>query len=357
MQGSEFNIETIEILDPEGNLQRPLPEALQSRDQLIKLYQIMVLTRIFDGAAINLQRTGEMGTYPSCEGQEAIGTGIGFAMQEGDVFVPYYRDVATQIQRDVLLEEILVYWGGDEHGQNYRHQAQDFPVCIPIATQSCHAAGVGYAIKYRGQQRAVVTTCGDGATSKGDFYESINISGAMGLPVVFVVNNNRWAISVPLAKQTAAQTIAQKAFAAGIDCIRVDGNDPISVFEVMNQALESARQEHRPMLVEALSYRLCDHTTADDASRYRDQQELDEARELEPLIRFKRLLQNDYQWSDADDKALYDDADAQVKKAIEVYQSTSNQPPGEFFDYMFAEPTNALNLQKKAFLDEAKRRG
>ena len=357
MQDSNFNIETIETLDSEGQLKRPLPEALQARDQLIKLYQIMVLTRVFDRSAINLQRTGEMGTYPSCEGQEAIGTGIGFAMQDDDVVVPYYRDVATQIQRGVLLEEILVYWGGDEHGQNYQHQSQDFPVCIPIATQSCHAAGIGYAIKYRKEQRAVVTTCGDGATSKGDFYESINIAGAMGLPVVFVVNNNRWAISVPLAKQTAAQTIAQKAFAAGIDCIRVDGNDPISVFEVMNQALERARKEHRPMLVEALSYRLCDHTTADDASRYRDQQEFDDARKLEPLIRFKRLLQNDYQWSDSDDKALYDDADVQVKKAIKIYQSTSNQPLGEFFDYMFAEPTKELERQKKAFLDEARRRG
>ncbi len=357
MQGSEFNIETIETLDSEGNLKRPLPEALHSRDQLVKLYQIMVLTRVFDQQAINLQRTGGMGTYPSNEGQEAIGTGIGFAMRENDVFVPYYRDVATQIQRGVLLEEILIYWGGDEHGQNFRHQLQDFPVCIPIATQSCHAAGVGYAIKYRGEKRAVVTTCGDGATSKGDFYESINIAGAMGLPVVFVVNNNQWAISVPLAKQTAAKTIAQKAFAAGIDCIRVDGNDAVAVYEVMGDALERARRDYRPKLVEALSYRLCDHTTADDASRYREQQEFDEARELEPLIRYKRLLQNEYQWSDADDKSLYDDCDAKVKKAIEAYQASSEQVPGEFFDYMFAELTTDLARQKKAWLDAEKRRG
>ncbi|MEE8365853.1 MAG: pyruvate dehydrogenase (acetyl-transferring) E1 component subunit alpha [Gammaproteobacteria bacterium] len=355
MQGSEFNIETIETLDPEGRLQRPLPGALRERDQLIKLYQIMVLTRVFDRAAINLQRTGAMGTYPSNEGQEAIGTGIGFAMREDDVFVPYYRDVATQIQRGVLIEEILVFWGGDERGQNYQHQSQDFPACIPIATQSCHAVGIAFAIKYRGQDRAVVTTCGDGATSKGDFYESINVAGAMGLPVVFVVNNNQWAISVPLAKQTAAQTIAQKAFAVGIEGIRVDGNDPIAVFEVVSEALERARRDCQPTLVEALSYRLCDHTTADDASRYRDQQEYDEARALEPLIRFKLLLQNEYQWSEADDKALYDDSDQRVKKAIEVYQATSDQAPGEFFDYMFAKPTTPLERQKKAWLDEAKR--
>ena len=357
MQDSEFNIETIEALDTEGHLQRPLPEGLDDRDKLVDLYQLMVLSRVFDRAAINLQRTGAMGTYPSCEGQEAIGTGIGFAMRDDDVLVPYYRDVATQVHRNVLMEEILLYWGGDERGQNYQRQSQDFPVCIPIATQSCHAVGVAYAIKYRKQDRAVVTTCGDGATSKGDFYESINIAGAMGLPVVFVVNNNQWAISVPLEKQTAARTIAQKAFAAGIKGIRVDGNDPIAVYEVMIEALERARHDHQPMLVEALSYRLCDHTTADDATRYRDAQEYDEARAIEPLIRFKRFLQNEYDWSDADDKALYDGCDDRVKKSTEVYQASAGQAAGEFFDHMFAELPTDLARQKKAWLDAVKHRG
>ncbi len=357
MPGSDFNIETIEFLDPSGRLQRPLPEALSGRDKLIHLYQIMVLTRVFDRAAINLQRTGAMGTYPSNEGQEAIGAGVGLAMQNTDVLVPYYRDIATQIQRGTLLEEILVYWGGDERGMDFKHQAEDFPMSVPIATQSCHAAGVAFAMKYRQQARAVVTTCGDGATSKGDFYESINVAGAMGLPVVFVVNNNRWAISVPLEKQTAAKTIAQKAFAAGIEGIRVDGNDPIAVYEVVSEALERARRDHQPTLVEALSYRLCDHTTADDASRYRDARELDDARALEPLVRFKQLLQNEYQWSDADDKALYDDCDQQVKQATDVYLATPDQAPGEFFDYMFAELTTDLARQKKAWLDAEKRRG
>ena len=357
MPGSDFNFETIEFLDPTGLLQRPLPEALVTRDKLVELYQIMVQTRVFDRAAINLQRTGAMGTYPSGEGQEAIGTGVGFAMQEDDVLVPYYRDIATQIQRGVLLEEILRYWGGDEWGMHFQHQAQDFPISVPIATQSCHAVGVAYAMKYRQQPRAVVTTCGDGATSKGDFYESINIAGAMALPVVFVVNNNRWAISVPLEKQTAAQTIAHKSVAAGIDGYRVDGNDPIAVFQVLSEALELARNEHRPSLVEALTYRLCDHTTADDASRYRPQQELDAARELEPLIRFKAYLQKEQQWSDADDESIYADCNEQVKKAIEAYQAFPEQPPGEFFDFMFAKRKADLEQQKQEWLAGVKRHG
>ncbi len=357
MQGSEVSFETIEFLDPTGLLLRPLPDALVSRDKLILLYQIMVQTRVFDQAAINLQRTGSMGTYPSGEGQEAIGTGVGFAMQEDDVLVPYYRDVATQIQRGVLLEEILRYWGGDEWGMHFKHQAQDFPVNVPIATQSCHAAGIAYAIKYRQQARAVVTTCGDGATSKGDFYESINVAGAMGLPVVFVVNNNRWAISVPLEKQTAAPTIAHKALAVGIAGYRVDGNDPIAVFHVMSEVLDLARSKHQASIVEALTYRLCDHTTADDASRYRPQQELDEARKLEPLIRFKAYLQNEHQWSDAEDETIYAHCNAQVKKSIAAYQAFPEQPPGEFFDYMFAKPTTDLEQQKQEFLAEVKRNG
>ncbi|NND82916.1 MAG: pyruvate dehydrogenase (acetyl-transferring) E1 component subunit alpha, partial [Gammaproteobacteria bacterium] len=271
MQGLDFTIEITEFLDSAGTLKHELPKALSGRDQLVHLYRVMVLTRLFDLATINLQRTGSMGTYPSNEGQEAIGAGAGLAMQKSDVLVPYYRDVALQFLRGTRLEEILLYWGGDERGSCFKDQAEDFPISVPIASQCCHAVGVAYAMKYRQQKRAVLLTCGDGATSQGDFYESINVAGVMKLPVVFLVNNNQWAISVPLRKQTASQSIAHKAVAAGINGVRVNGNDPIAVYQVVNQALEQARAEHQPCIVEALSYRLGDHTTADDASRYRDQ--------------------------------------------------------------------------------------
>ncbi|NND01049.1 MAG: pyruvate dehydrogenase (acetyl-transferring) E1 component subunit alpha [Gammaproteobacteria bacterium] len=357
MQGIDITIEITELLDSTGKLQGELPGALNGRDQLVELYRTMVLTRLFDGATINLQRTGAMGTYPSNEGQEAIGVGVGRAMRADDVLVPYYRDVALQILRGTLLEEILLYWGGDERGMCFQNQAEDFPISVPIASQCCHAVGVAYAMKYRGEKRAVVTTLGDGGTSQGDFYESINVAGVMKLPVVFVVNNNRWAISVPLEKQTAAPSIAHKAIAAGIDGVRVDGNDPIAVYQVVDQALQTARDQQQPCIVEALSYRLCDHTTADDASRYRDQQEYQQARKLEPLIRFKRYLQSAHQWSDADDQSLYDDCDKQVKQAIEAYRSKPDQATGEFFDYMFAAPTHDLKKQKQEFLAEEKKHG
>ena len=357
MQCSGSDFEITGYLDSAGKLLRPLPEFLSGRESLLHLYRVMVLTRLFDRAAINLQRTGGLGTYPSSNGQEAVGAGVGFAMRTDDVLVPYYRDIATQIQRGVLLEEILLYWGGDERGSRFQHQAQDFPICVPIATQCCHAVGVAYAMKFRGEERAVVTTCGDGATSKGDFYESLNVAGAMNLPVVFVVNNNQWAISVPLARQTAAQTIAQKAFAAGIDGFRVDGNDPIAVSQVVSEALQRARSEHRPALVEAMTYRLCDHTTADDASRYRDQSEFDAAQRLEPLCRFQAYLRSAFAWSDADEKALYADCEEQVRQAVAAYRATPEQEPGDFFQHMFAVPTAALQRQKEEWLLEYKHHG
>ncbi|MGD2173604.1 MAG: pyruvate dehydrogenase (acetyl-transferring) E1 component subunit alpha [Gammaproteobacteria bacterium] len=357
MPQPDVNFEIAQSLDPQGRLTGDLPASLSGRDQLLELYRVMVLTRVFDRAAINLQRTGSLGTYPSGEGQEAIGAGVGFAMRDEDLLIPYYRDIATQVQRGVLLEEILRYWGGDEWGMHYRRQKEDFPISVPIATQACHAVGVACAFKYRGQARVAVTTCGDGATSKGDFYESINIAGVMRLPVVFVVNNNRWAISVPLDKQTASKSIAHKALAAGIDGYRVDGNDAIAVVGVMQEALEQAREHQRPSIVEALSYRLGDHTTADDASRYRTREELESARKSEPLLRFKVYLQSEHGWRDEDDEELYASCNAEVEKAIEAYQAAPEQKPGEFFDYVFAAPTADLQGQKQEWLTEVKRHG
>ncbi len=357
MKDSDFNIEYLQFLDAEGNLNCHPPDCISGHADAINIYKTMVLTRVFDRAAINLQRTGVMGTYPSCEGQEAIGTGIGLAMRDDDVFVPYYRDVATQVQRGVLLEEILLYWGGDERGCDFRNQKQDFPPCVPIATQSCHAVGVAYAMKYRREDRAVVTTCGEGATSKGDFYESINVAGAMQLPVVFVVNNNQWAISVPREKQTAAITIAQKGFAAGIDVLQVDGNDPIAVTEAVTRALTAARENDRASLIEAITYRLCDHTTADDASRYRDENEFEAAKVLEPLIRYKKFLEREYQWCDEDDQAVLVESEATVKQAIEAYKGVSAQEPGDFFNHMFAKLPLALKQQRQSYFDGLKRHG
>ena len=231
-------------LDADGRPCAELPPCAEDAELLERLYRQMVLTRLFDQKAVALQRTGRIGTYAPTLGQEAIGVALGALMRAEDVLVPYYRDTAVQLMRGVRMEEILLYWGGDERGSDFADPAarEDFPLCVPIATQALHACGVASAFKMRGQPRVAVTTCGDGATSKGDFLEALNVAGAWQLPVLFVVNNNQWAISVPRGIQCGAPTLAQKALGAGFVGEQVDGNDILAVHARMQAALERARQ-------------------------------------------------------------------------------------------------------------------
>ncbi|MBV1875390.1 MAG: pyruvate dehydrogenase (acetyl-transferring) E1 component subunit alpha, partial [Cycloclasticus sp.] len=194
-----------------------------------------------------------------------------------------------------------------------------------------------------------------GATSKGDFYESLNIAGAMALPTLFIVNNNQWAISVPLAQQTASETIAHKAFSVGIDAIRVDGNDVLGMLISVNTALEQIRLTNKPYLIEAITYRICDHTTADDASRYMHPNQLEEAQKKEPLIRFKQFLTKQHSWTKNEDQSLYNQATQLVETAIETYKKLPAQQDGEFFDYMYQQISCDLTEQKHAFLEGLKR--
>jgi 2-oxoisovalerate dehydrogenase E1 component alpha subunit len=232
---ANFNIDYHQYLKPDQDsiIDNSTLEVDITNEQLKEFYKTMVSTRLFDAKAVSLQRTGQMGTYPSGLGQEAIGTAIGNAMQPEDVFVTYYRDCAAQLLRGVTMTEILLYWGGSEQGNNYQSPIarQDLPHCVPMASQCLHAAGVATAMKIRGEKRAVVVTCGDGATSEGDFYETINVAGIWNLPLVVVIINNQWAISVPRNKQCAALTLAQKAIAAGIPGEQVDGNDIIGYIQ------------------------------------------------------------------------------------------------------------------------------
>ncbi|MFT6598179.1 pyruvate dehydrogenase (acetyl-transferring) E1 component subunit alpha [Cycloclasticus pugetii] len=344
------NIEYLSYLDEHGALLQPLQTPLQNRETLTQLYRTLVTSRLFDETIINLQRVGIIGTYASNRGQEAIGTAIGKAMLKDDVFIPYYRDICAQIQRGVQLEEILQYWGGDERGSHFKHQAHDFPLCVPIATQLCHAIGVAFALKYKSTSKVAVVTCGDGATSKGDFYESLNIAGAMSLPTLFIVNNNQWAISVPLAQQTASKTLAHKALAVGIDAIRVDGNDVLGMLISIENALEKIRTNQRPFFIEAITYRICDHTTADDATRYINPALFEEAQHKEPLIRFKNYLTEQHSWTTDEDQQLYAAAQKQINIAVANYKQLPAQPAGEFFDHMYEKIPADLAEQKQRFL-------
>ena len=344
---AEFRIPYHQVLDPAGRLVAELPEFAKDREELLKLYRLMTLTRTFDTKAINLQRTGKLGTYASCLGHEAAHVGVGAAMRPEDCFAPMYREYGAQFWRGVRMEDVLLYWGGDERGNDFAGPRHDFPWCVPIGTQCLHAAGAALAFRLRNEPRCAVSVIGDGGTSQGDFYEALNLSAVRDLPVVFVVVNNKWAISVPIAMQTASKTLAQKAIAAGMPGIQVDGNDVIAVRETMERALARARSGEGPTLVEAVTYRLSDHTTADDASRYRDKAEVEDGWKVEPMIRIRRYLMDNEMWTEADEEALKADCAKQVDAAVAAYLDTPVQPVEAMFDFMFAELPEAMVEQRE----------
>src|SRR5690606_10455865 len=274
---ARFEIEYLQYLDPDGQLVAELPRGLPPKEELLALFRQMLFLRTFDGKAVALQRTGKLGTYAPALGHEATQIGIGAAMRPEDVLAPSYREYGAQIMRGVQLREILLYWGGDERGNDYAVARHDFPWAVPIATQCLHAAGAALAFKLRGEPRVAVTCCGDGGSSKTDTYAAINSAGAYDLPFVQCIINNGWAISVPRSAQTGAKTLAQKGLAGGLYCLQVDGNDLFAVLEGMRRAMERARSGEGGTVIEFLTYRLHDHTTADDARRYRGEDEVKQA--------------------------------------------------------------------------------
>ncbi|HET8610675.1 MAG TPA: pyruvate dehydrogenase (acetyl-transferring) E1 component subunit alpha [Burkholderiales bacterium] len=347
---ARFEIHYSQFLDHHGKAVQPLPDFAQDPDALIPFYRAMVLMRAYDAKAIALQRTGQLGTYAPLLGQEAVNAAIGHAMRKDDVLVGTYRENGAQLLRGVAMRELFVYWGGDERGSAYSDQPHDFPMCVTIAAQATHAAGVGYAIRLRRQPRAVVCALGDGATSKGDFYEGLNAAGVWQLPLVFLVSNNQWAISVPRAHQSASQTLAQKAIAAGIPGEQVDGNDVIAVYHALHQALEKARDGGGPALVEALTYRLSDHTTADDASRYRSADDVAEQWQYEPIVRLRTYLENAGAWDKAREDALIRECAQEVQAQAQAYLDTPPPPLQQMFDYLYATLPAALAAQRATAL-------
>jgi 2-oxoisovalerate dehydrogenase E1 component alpha subunit len=343
---AEFTIQYRQILDAQGRLQAPLPSFADDAQELLRMYEAMTLARMVDAKVVNLQRTGQLGTYASCLGHEATHIGVGAAMRPEDLLAPVYREIGTQLWRGVSMLEILTFWGGDERGSNFAVPRHDFPWCVPIATQTLHAAGAAMAFKIRKEPRCALAYIGDGGTSEGAFYEAINLAGAANLPVVFVIVNNGWAISVPVAVQTAAATLAQKAVAAGIHGVQVDGNDVLAVRDVVGEALEAARRGAGPAVIEALTYRLSDHTTADDASRYRDEDDVKRAWRVEPLLRLRRFLIDAGRWSDARETALQARCAAEIEAAVAEYLGGAKPSTDAMFDHLFAVAPPHLSAQR-----------
>lgn len=257
------------------------------------------------------------------------------------------------------MEQNLQYWGGDERGSVF-HQAdgtpsEDLPICVPIATQITHAAGIAAAFKLRNQPRVAVVTIGDGGTSKGDFLEGLNCAGVWHLPMVMIINNNQWAISVPRKLQTSAPTLAQKGIGAGVRSLQVDGNDVVAVYEATRTAIERARSGKGPTLIEAVSYRLGDHTTADDATRYREFAEVEAAWAKEPVKRLRQFMADQGWWDEQQEQALLAEASREVERAVAVYENLPAQAPESLLDYQFAELPRDYRGQRQRIIDKGMR--
>ncbi len=354
----EFKVEWFQLLDECGTLDSSLLSPLLSPSESITkkeiqgFYESMVLIRSFDEKALKLQRMGRLGTYASICGQEAIQVGCAAALRSSDWFFPAFRESGLSILRGLPMKTLYQYWSGDERGSVVPEAHNDFPIAIPVGTHIPHAVGAAWAALYKKDKIAVLATFGDGATSKGDFHEGLNFAGVFSLPVVFLCQNNQWAISIPVSRQTAASTIAQKAIAYGFPGIQVDGNDVIAVYLVVKQALERARRGEGPTFIECLTYRLNDHTTADDASRYRSEEEVTLWQEKDPMRRLRRYLEKTYDWSTSHEEALQQEVNARISTAVEEYESVGPDDPLQMFDSLFETLPKDL-LEQRA---ELKRR-
>lgn len=346
-----FKVDYFQFLGVDGNLVQgvKIPALAKDFDRLVDLYKLMTKTRVFDKKAVALQRTGKLGTYASCLGHEAAHVAIGAAMKPEDCFAPMYREYGAQFYRGVQMSDVLLYWGGDERGNDFKHAPHDFAWCVPIATQCLHAAGAALAFKLRKEDRVAVSVVGDGGSSKGDFLEAINAASAYELPLVLIIMNNQWAISVPRTSQNHASTLAQKGIAGGLTSIQVDGNDLIACLWAMEEAIEGARSGKGSVVIEMITYRLSDHTTADDASRYRPDEEVKAAWEREPMIRLRKYLTQQGAWDDAKEEAWLEEAGLEVQAAVDHYldQVQNNpQPVTAMFDHMFDALPHDLVAQR-----------
>ena len=347
---AQFEIEYLQYLKPDGSLAGPLPQAVPDAAALLPLFKQMLYVRTFDTKAIALQRTGKLGTYAACLGHEATHVGIGASMRPEDVFAPSYREYGAQFMRGVKPRDVLMYWGGDERGNDFEVPRNDYPWCVPISTQCLMAAGAALSFKLRKQDRVAVSCCGDGGSSKTDFYAALNSAGAYKLPLVLCVINNGWAISVPRSAQTGAQTLAQKGIAGGLHCLQVDGNDLVAVLEAMRRAHERARSGEGGSVIEFMTYRLHDHTTADDARRYRAEAEVKDAWTRDPMTRLRTYLTAQGAWDEAQETAWKDECGVAVDAELNAYLETKVQPVEAMFDFLYADMPPDVRAHRDAVL-------
>ena len=341
-------IETLSILDEKGRLDKELEPDIPE-DVLLQLHRTMLLARKFDERLLNLQRQGRIGTFAPIKGQEAAQLGTIAHLRPSDWMVPAFRETAAELWRGRSLESVIIYFNGFNEGVAIPDDGNDFPISVPVGSQMIHAVGMGWSAKYRQTDEVAMTYFGDGATSQGDFHEALNFAAVFRAPVIFVCQNNQWAISIPVSQQTRSQTLAQKALAYGMPGIQVDGNDILAVYAAAQEAVQRARNGEGPTLIECVTYRLMMHTTADDPKRYRTDEEVERWSQRDPLPRFEKYLMDKGLLSGDKRSHVESEVLEEIQAAIDraEKQMASMGDPIDMFDHTYAEMPSHLKAQKE----------
>lgn len=339
----DLKLEYLSILDENGNLDKALEPKIADTD-LKKLYKTMLQSRLLDERCLHMQRQGRIGTYGPSKGQEAIPLGAAYCLKKEDWFVPSYRETSGFLWRGWPMGMFMLWWGGHEAGSAIPAGINDTPLSVPIATQCQYGMGIAWGCKLRKDGTCCIAFVGDGGTSQGDFHEALNFATVYNVPLVMIVQNNHWAISLPRHAQTKSQTIAQKALAYGLNGLQIDGNDILAVISAVRDAVEKARKGGGPTLIEAVTYRLAMHTTADDPKKYRTDAEVEPWIKRDPLPRFAKYLRDKKLLDDKVQALLEDEIRKELDAAVTIYEAYKHDPYG-MFKHMYAEMTPELQQQ------------
>jgi pyruvate dehydrogenase E1 component alpha subunit len=333
-----------QVLKPDGMIQPGFTPPLSDQETL-SFYRKMLFIRLADQRGLLLQRMGRFGTYAPIWGQEACQVGSASQLQKGDWVFPAFREIGATLTMGVPLKSFLLYWMGNEMGSRAPEGINLVPVSIPVGTHIPQAVGAAWAAKLKGEKTVAVAYFGDGATSKGDFHEAMNFAGVFKTATIFFCQNNQFAISVPRSQQTASKTIAQKAIAYGFQGIQVDGNDLFAVILATKEAVEKARAGEGPTLIEGVTFRFGPHTTADDPTKYRTEEQIEPWKPLDPLVRLRLYLKGKGLWDEAVEQRITDESQKEIDEAVKEAEAVPAPQMDDIFEYVFAEMTPPLKEQ------------
>lgn len=341
----------LQIMDETGSIVQPDLVPDLSDEEWLELYKTMLRTRTADMKALQLQRQGRMLTYAPNTGQEAAQVGSAAAMEKNDWHVPAFRELGAWLHRGVPLETVYLYWYGNEYGSKFPEGVKNLPIAVPIGSQLAHGVGLAMASNIKGERDVTVAYIGDGGTSIGDFSEALNFAGVFEAPIVFIIQNNQYAISVARHKQTKAETLVQKAVAAGIPGILVDGNDLMAMYAATKDAIDRARQGGGPTLIEAYTYRLGAHTTSDDPTKYREDSEVEKWKPKDPIKRMKAYLISRGVWSEEQDEAFQEEYGEYTLEVFRKVEAEGEPKVEDLFKYTYKEMPAHIREQYEEYLE------